>query len=360
MYLLVSGATRTLRRYAQSPYLGALLVPGAGNRPDAWPIGNRVWAADNAAFHGFDPGPFCGLLARIADQPGCRFVACPDVVGDASATLALFDIWQPILQQLRLPVALVAQDGAEEMDLSWDRFQVLFLGGTTDWKLGSAATRLAREAKRRGLWLHLGRCNTKKRFRHAFAVGCDSIDGSGFSRWPDQTIPLALGWLAELHGESCAPSHPSVRRFFRHSGAEGLGLVGQSGWVVDHVRFDQGVFVLESRYTREPFGCPQCGRSFLDQEELYRHGWREQLVRDRPRHGHPVRIQVRRRRYRCGGCASVFTPDLPGVRNGWSEALRDYAQRECRHRSQKEVTRAIGMDVKTLRWMLREDPIGKA
>jgi hypothetical protein len=35
------------------------------------------------------------MLGRIAGNAGCRFVACPDVVGDAAATLRLFFIWAP-------------------------------------------------------------------------------------------------------------------------------------------------------------------------------------------------------------------------------------------------------------------------
>jgi hypothetical protein len=202
MLLLVSGASATLRRYHAPHALGALLVPGAGNAVRPLAAAGLAWAADNAAFSGFDPGAFCALLGRIAGAPGCRFVACPDVVGDAAATLRLFEVWQPVLAALGLPVALVGQDGAERLALPWGRFQALFLGGSTAWKLGPGAAALAAEAKRRGLWLHLGRCNSRRRFRHAHGLACDSVDGSGFSRWPDRRIPLALNWLAELNGRA--------------------------------------------------------------------------------------------------------------------------------------------------------------
>jgi hypothetical protein len=61
------------------------------------------WAADNGAFTGFDAAAFASLLGRVAGKPGCLFVACPDVVGDARATLALFDIWQPVLKAVGVP-----------------------------------------------------------------------------------------------------------------------------------------------------------------------------------------------------------------------------------------------------------------
>ena len=127
----------------------------------------------------------------------------------AAATLARFVVWEPLLREVGLPIALVGQDGAESLELPWGRFDALFLGGSTEWKLGPHAAALAREAKRRGLWVHMGRCNTRKRFRHAFALGCDSVDGSGFSRWPDQRVPLALRWMADLHG---ADGPVTVRR----------------------------------------------------------------------------------------------------------------------------------------------------
>jgi hypothetical protein len=86
MRLFVSGASACLRRYPDCPYLGVLVVPAAGNRVDARPAPGMPWAADNAAFSGFDPAAFCRMVGRVAGHPGCRFVACPDVVGDAAAT----------------------------------------------------------------------------------------------------------------------------------------------------------------------------------------------------------------------------------------------------------------------------------
>src|ERR1700677_3930077 len=98
MRLFVSGATATIRRYSGSPYLGALVVPAAGNRLDPVLAAGTPWAADNAAFIGFDPGAFCAMLGRIANKPGCQFVPCPDAVGDAHQTAHLFRTWHPVLR----------------------------------------------------------------------------------------------------------------------------------------------------------------------------------------------------------------------------------------------------------------------
>jgi hypothetical protein len=55
------------------------------------------------------------------------------------------------------PAALVAQDGLEDLPICWSSFDALFLGGTTRWKLGSAAARFAQQARQRGVWVHMGR-----------------------------------------------------------------------------------------------------------------------------------------------------------------------------------------------------------
>lgn len=144
MWLLVSGATAALRRHAHPHFLGSLIVPHAGNRLDAVLTPGVPWAADNAAFSGFDAPAFLALLSKLAGRPDCRFVACPDVVWDAAATLALFDRWQPLVASLGLPVALVAQDGLTAETVPWDRLDALFVGGSTDWKVGEDAAELVR------------------------------------------------------------------------------------------------------------------------------------------------------------------------------------------------------------------------
>jgi hypothetical protein len=309
MRLLVSGATATLRRHPGSPYLGALVVPGAGNRLDPVLAAGQPWAADNAAFTGFDPAAFCAMLGRVAGKPGCRFVACPDVVGDAAPTAALFRVWSPVVAALGLPVALVLQDGQDRVGVPWDRLDAVFVGGTTGFKLGGTAAALVREAKAGGKWAHMGRCNTRRRFWHAHQLGCDSVDGSGFSRWPDQRIPLALRWLRDLHGDS-SPAPPSVREFFR--GGFGDAVFAGPGWSVDAVREGPSGFVVEARYRSPPAACPVCERRPPDETRLFGHGTRAVTVVDSDRHDRPVRVEVTRNRYRCGSCGHVFVPSPPG------------------------------------------------
>jgi hypothetical protein len=201
LLLLVSGATKTVRRYSDSSYLGHLLTPSSGNRIESLLETGLPWAADNGAFAGFDEQRFLRMLDRIQGRAGCLFVAAPDVVADAESTLGLFDRWRRVIVARGLPLAFVAQDGQEALPVPWNRFDALFLGGSTGWKLSEHARALCRKVKARDKWVHMGRVNTRKRIQVAASWGCDSMDGSGFSRWPDTRIPKGLRWIEECTKE---------------------------------------------------------------------------------------------------------------------------------------------------------------
>ena len=144
-----------------------------------------VWAMDNFAFTRFDPNKFVRYLdkhAGIADS--CLWVCAPDVVGDAPRTLERFDFWQHVIRSRGYRVALVAQDGLEHEEIPFDEFDALFIGGSTAWKIGHAAADIAREAKGRDKWVHMGRVNGKRRLRYAEMIGCDSVDGTGYAVYP--------------------------------------------------------------------------------------------------------------------------------------------------------------------------------
>jgi len=196
MMLLVSGATAEVNRYRGHPNLGLLAVPAAGNSSNHYR--GWTWAADNGAFTGFDEPKFLRMLDKLRDVAGCRFVCCPDVVGDAWKTLDLFYPWAQRLKADGWPVALVAQDGLEELSIPWDHFDCLFIGGSTEWKLGLHARALAVEAKRRGKWLHVGRVNTAPRIRYCISIGADSIDGTNWSRFSRVQIPIGLDTITNI------------------------------------------------------------------------------------------------------------------------------------------------------------------
>lgn len=197
MRLLVSGATSTIREFTHGyPWLGHLLTPRGGHDPSSLFL---PWAADNDAFSGFDPHAFCAMLDRIGEsEANPMWVAAPDVVGNADGTLSRFEIWEWRIHERGLPVAFVAQDGLEKMmrRIPWDRFECLFIGGSTEWKLGEAAAGLMAEAKGREKMVHMGRVNSIERLEYAMRCGADTADGSGFSMFPATHIPWAVSTIA--------------------------------------------------------------------------------------------------------------------------------------------------------------------
>jgi len=201
MRILVSGNTRKIRELASSgnhsDRLGHLFVPGDRNSTAGTiETTGLPWAADNGAFSGFDPIAFTDMMDKLnGHQSNCLFVACPDVVGDAKNTLELFEVWEPVLRRFGWPIALVGQDGLEDHDIQWNRIDAFFVGGSTDWKLSDDAAGLIVEAKLHGKHVHMGRVNSRRRICRAINIGCDSIDGSSFSRFPDKKLERTLQWM---------------------------------------------------------------------------------------------------------------------------------------------------------------------
>jgi hypothetical protein len=195
--LYLANPTVGTRDAMTSGRLGAMVTPRQGNRIDAgW-----TWAADNGCFSNpdaFDLDAYLTWLDRMAPiRPWCLFATAPDRVGDAATTLALSGPVLPKLRAIGYPAALVGQDGLEDLTVPWDDFDVLFLGGSTDWKLGLAAAELARAALARGKRLHMGRVNSARRYRYAKALGCHSADGTYLTFGPDVNLPRLHGWHSQ-------------------------------------------------------------------------------------------------------------------------------------------------------------------
>jgi len=177
----------------QSGVIGFIDTPAQGNHRPA----GVVWCADNGCFGKGYPGDqkWLGWLADNAHAADtCLFATAPDVVGDAAATLARSAPWLPKIRELGYPAALVAQDGLEDLEVPWGEFDVLFIGGSTEWKLGAAVRRLVGDAKRCGKRVHMGRVNSEKRYRYAMGIGCDTADGTYLTFGPDQNLPDVLAW----------------------------------------------------------------------------------------------------------------------------------------------------------------------
>lgn len=195
MLIFVSGATKTMQKYKGHPNLGAFLTPRTGNSSKTRE--GFTWAVDNAAFNNFDEKKFLSMLEKIKGQD-CKFVACPDKVGDGVETLKMFYKWHQIIKSYDLPIAFVLQDGIKVSDVPFDFIQAIFIGGTTEYKLGKEVIEICKQAKKLNKWIHMGRVNSNKRLQYAMDIGCDSVDGSGYSMFPDKKIPYALKFLERI------------------------------------------------------------------------------------------------------------------------------------------------------------------
>lgn len=194
--LYLSGVVnQSVRDAAATGRIGVLLTPRTRYRME----GVKVWAMDNGCFTGQYPGDDQYLAFLDRQEPHrsrCLFVAAPDVVGDAQATLARADGMIPRIRAKGWPVALVLQDGMTPEMVPWTAVDWVFVGGSTEFKLGSAARVLIREAQRRGVKVHVGRVNSGRRFRMFAALGCDTADGTCIAFEPERNLSRVLGWTA--------------------------------------------------------------------------------------------------------------------------------------------------------------------
>jgi hypothetical protein len=164
------------------------------------PLPGVTWAADNGCFstnYVGDHAWLAWLRSHAVHADRCLFATAPDVVGDAAATLARSLPFLPVIRSLGYPAAFVAQDGLEDLKVPWDAFDALFIGGSTEWKLGPAAARLVAQARRRGKWVHMGRVNSRRRWSYAEHIGCDSVDGTFLAFGPDTNLPRLTAWITQ-------------------------------------------------------------------------------------------------------------------------------------------------------------------
>jgi hypothetical protein len=175
--------------YIDTPLQGNARPPGV------------TWCADNGCFGKGYPGDekwFAWLERNAHDAGTCVFATAPDVVGNAWLTHFRSMPWLPKIRALGYPAAYVAQDGLQWLPIPWKDFDVLFIGGSTEWKLGPHARKIVAEAKRRGKHVHMGRVNSKRRHMYAREIGCDSVDGTFLKIAPDHNLGRLLRWIGAM------------------------------------------------------------------------------------------------------------------------------------------------------------------
>lgn len=177
------------------------------------------WGLDNGAFTGFDQKAFMDRLKEFLPYKAtCRFVVVPDVPFCWGPTLVKFKDWSPSIRRMGFPVGLAVQDGATVQNVPWDELDALFIGGSTEWKRDRGysdlpmfeqtaylpeVAGLVREAKRRGLWVHLGRsANAPGQLWYAYRLGVDSVDGTGERFQPDVKFQWIAQTMWEIHQDA--------------------------------------------------------------------------------------------------------------------------------------------------------------
>lgn len=194
MRFLVDTSAETLARKSElypSLVAGQLITPLTRYRN-----AGGVFAIDNGAFSKFDQAAFHALLGRDSEHhERCLWVAVPDVVGSARRTL---EIWRHRRELAAgWPLALVAQDGIEDLDIPWGEMAAVFIGGRDPWKDSQAALDVVRCAKVLGKHVHVGRVNTPKRYKLFAAAGADTCDGSGVAMYDHMLARIA----ADVRGD---------------------------------------------------------------------------------------------------------------------------------------------------------------
>jgi len=178
--------------------LGNLFSPGA------WQTPHGVYALDNGRFSArgadWSERDWLKLIDKAAGHPRRpEWVLCPDVVGNWKATMKDWDRWNGRLRATGWGVAVAVQDGATPEEVAAMSPNVVFVGGTTGWKLRTMQ-----------MWcktfprVHVARVNTEERAMSCFDAGAESIDGTGWMRTTRQR-KLLRSTLNMMAGRSPRP-----------------------------------------------------------------------------------------------------------------------------------------------------------
>jgi hypothetical protein len=201
--VMVSNATGIEVGYLAARYpdfIGHLYSPGGERGP--WPF--VPYAIDNGAWPAFKNGrpwsesEWRRLLtwsALSGQRPLWSIV--PDAVGDKDGTLTMWARYSGDVARLGFVPAFAAQDGMTFDDVPAEA-GVVFLGGSTEWKL-AAIKPWCRAFPGR---VHVGRVNTWERLWLCYQAGAVSVDGTG--------------WFRKSERGGGISQHTELRRYLEH------------------------------------------------------------------------------------------------------------------------------------------------
>jgi len=162
--------------------LASLMSPGGFRKPF------MPYALDNGAFSAYRAGtPFNEAAFKAFIQQVVRseeetqlaplWIAVPDVVADAKATIEAWHAWKPAFRFLDWKQAFVVQDGMIRQDVPEDA-DIVFVGGSLEWKWSTVPAWAGWFGRR----VHVGRVNSPAKLEYLEELGVGSCDGTGWFR----------------------------------------------------------------------------------------------------------------------------------------------------------------------------------
>lgn len=200
MIYLTPPTTSAIGRIINHPHLGAIITPDS-DRPSLYDLSSfRCWGADNGCFSTtsrFDDLRYMYWLLSLRNNvSNCLFATAPDVVGDHEKTWIRSKPWLGTIKTIGFPAGFVAQDGFDGGQVvDWEMIDVLFVGGTTSYKLGQDARTAIQKAQSLGKKVHVGRVNSRRRVEIFNSLKVDSIDGTFLIFGPDTNFPKLERWM---------------------------------------------------------------------------------------------------------------------------------------------------------------------
>jgi hypothetical protein len=171
-----------------------IILKKNGWRAPRWDNGTQApYALDNGAWTYYRKGiPFDdAAFMRGLDATGeeAEWIVIPDIVGGGLRSLDMSLGWLDRVTPYGLALIAV-QDGMTPADVEPHLSEGvgIAIGGTTEWKLGTAQ-QWGDLAKKVGCYLHMLRVNSAKRIRLCHHIGAASFDGTSATKFIT-TLPL--------------------------------------------------------------------------------------------------------------------------------------------------------------------------
>lgn len=173
--------------------------------PGGWRAPFMPYALDNGAYSAwarntmFDDVTFLALLEKVKlhianGGAAPLWLAVPDVVANAKATVGAWAKWAPLLRPYGWPLAFVVQDGMVRQDVPADA-DFVFVGGTKPWKWAWVPAFASWFGKR----LHVGRVNQPAALEYLDQLGVGSCDGTGWFRGDRRQLRGLVDFLSGKH-----------------------------------------------------------------------------------------------------------------------------------------------------------------